>query len=131
MITFKQHAVPQLVCKYFDPDEETKLHMMSDTGAMYGTIGKTACCGSASVFGMRIYPENILDFLKDSRCSIVILNGHFFSWSAVNFKEFEELINRKHNKMFTVTITQLDPTRLLVLVDVVDPLAYMKWMRGR
>jgi len=130
LATFRQHAVPHLVCKYFDPDETTELTMVSDTGAMYGTIGNTQCCGSASVFGMSFYPENILAVLKSSMCSIVIFNGHFSGWNSVNFKDFEGIINHAHNKIFTVTITQLDPTKLLVLVNVVDPLAYMKWMRA-
>lgn len=131
MITFKPHAVPKLVCKYFDPGEETKLVMVSDTGAMYGTIGETQCCGSASVFGMMVYAESIIDFLKASWCSVVIFNGHFSGHSAINYTAMEEQINRKHSKMFTVSIKQLDPTKLLVLVDVVDPVAYMKWMRGQ
>lgn len=130
---YKCHYIPQLGCDFYCPDEKTTLTYVSEDGrSMYGAIGTTACCGSASVFGLGFYSETIEKFLKDSKCSVIIMNGHWAStWDRPNLTGMENQLNRIEPKVFQCKLTLLKNTQILIVLDILDPMAYLKWMNKK
>jgi len=99
---------------------------------MYGSIGTTACCGSASVFGLLFYRDHIVRFLKDSKCSVIILNGQWANhWDKPSLTEMESQLNRIEPKVFQCKLTLLNNTQILILLDILDPMAYLEWMNKK
>lgn len=133
---YKYIYIPKLTCDHYCPDEKTTLTYVSGDGrsirdgwSMYGAIGTTACCGSASVVGLRFDSETIAKFLKDSKCSVIILNGQWAShWDKPNLTEIESQLNYMVPKVFQCKLTLLNNTQILIVLDILDPIAYLKWM---
>jgi len=130
---YKCHNIPSLTCDYYCPDEKTTLTYVSEDGrSMYGSIGTTACCGSASVFGLLFYRDHIVRFLKDSKCSVIILNGQWANhWDKPSLTEMESQLNRIEPKVFQCKLTLLNNTQILILLDILDPMAYLEWMNKK
>jgi hypothetical protein len=124
--------VPDLKCEYFCNEEKTTIHSIDgEYGSMYGGIGTTQCCGSASVYGLFYYEDDILNFLKETRCSIVVFNSIFMTpWGRdIDISGVTAGINKVKPKVFQVSYKVLSNKQVLLVVDILDPVAYYEWLQ--
>jgi hypothetical protein len=123
--------VPDLKCEFFCDEEKTVIHSISmENGSMYGNIGTTQCCGSASVYGLTFTIDNFLKFLKKTKCSIVIFNNIFRNlWGdVINITDVTNQINKVKPKVFQVSCKELSNKQVLLVMDILDPVAYYEWL---
>jgi hypothetical protein len=124
--------VPDLKCGYFCNEEKTTIHSIDiKNSSMYGSIGTTQCCGSASVYGLPYYKNDILNFLKETRCSIVVFNSIFRNpWGGdVDISGVTARVNEVKPKVFQVSYKVLSYKQVLLVVDILDPVAYYEWLQ--
>lgn len=102
----------------------------SPYGHPFSYVGKTQCCGSREIWlgANYISSEYILSLIKNINSAIYVLHGIYKDgWldntGSVSIEEYLNAVSTA----WQVKIEEIDETTLLVVLNILDRDAYIKW----
>lgn len=102
----------------------------SSYGYPFSYVGETQCCGSREIWLENNYitPEYILSLIKNIYSAIYVLHGIYNDgWlDNTDSVSIEEYLNAV-STAWQVKIEEIDETTLLVVLNILDRDAYIKW----